>query len=94
MLILRTKMKIVGLLRVLRLIKVVAGMKKIIDEKKYRQEEIKKQKKQGTTMSSYAEKVIEFLEKSMLNPEIPKELSEDIQWAVEIISGNKLYSGN
>jgi hypothetical protein len=42
MLIMRTKMKIVGLLRVLRLIKVVAGMKKIIDEKKARQEEIKK----------------------------------------------------
>jgi hypothetical protein len=45
MLILRTKMKIVGLLRVLRLIKVVAGMKKVIDEKRARQAEIKAQKK-------------------------------------------------
>jgi hypothetical protein len=36
MLIMRTKMKIVGLLRVLRLIKVVAGMKKVIDEKRAR----------------------------------------------------------
>ena len=36
MLIMKTKMKIVGLLRVLRLIKVVAGMKKVIDEKRAR----------------------------------------------------------
>jgi hypothetical protein len=37
--------KILGLLRVLRLIKVISGMKKVVDEKRERQEAIKAQKK-------------------------------------------------
>lgn len=41
MLILDLKLKILGLLRVLRLIKVIVGMKKVVDEKKARQNEIK-----------------------------------------------------
>jgi hypothetical protein len=41
MLILNLKMKILGLLRVLRLIKVISGMKKVVDEKRERQEAIK-----------------------------------------------------
>jgi len=41
MLIINLKIKIVGLLRVLRLIKVIVGMKKVVDEKKARQNEIK-----------------------------------------------------
>jgi hypothetical protein len=94
MLILRTKMKIVGLLRVLRLIKVVAGMKKVIDEKRARQAEIKAQKKQGSSMSSYVEKVLDFLEKHTVHPAVPKQLQEDIEWAIDVISANKLYAGN
>lgn len=39
--------KILGLLRVLRLIKVISGMKKVVDEKRNRQEAIKAQKKQS-----------------------------------------------
>jgi len=34
------------LLRVLRLIKVIVGMKKVVDEKRARQNEIKQQKKE------------------------------------------------
>lgn len=41
MLILDLKLKILGLLRVLRLIKVIVGMKKVVDEKRARQNEIK-----------------------------------------------------
>jgi hypothetical protein len=41
MLILNLKLKILGLLRVLRLIKVIIGMKKVVDEKRERQEAIK-----------------------------------------------------
>jgi len=40
--ILDLELKILGLLRVLRLIKVISGMKKVVDEKRERQEAIKK----------------------------------------------------
>jgi hypothetical protein len=74
MLILDLKMKVLGLLRVLRLIKVIVGMKKVVDEKRARHNEIKEQKKQSSTMSSYVERVIDFLEKHTVNPEVPKHL--------------------
>ena len=74
MLLLNLKMKILGLLRVLRLVKVIIGMKKVVDEKRERQEAIKQQKKQSQTMSSYVERVIDFLEKHTVNPEVPKHL--------------------
>jgi hypothetical protein len=45
-------------------------------------------------MSSYVERVIDFLEKHQVNPEVPKHLQEDINWAIDIISQNKLYAGN
>lgn len=45
-------------------------------------------------MSSYVERVIDFLEKHTVNPEVPKHLQEDIQWAIDIISSNKLYAGS
>jgi hypothetical protein len=86
--------KSIGLLRVLRLIKVISGMKKVVDEKRERQEAIKAQKKESQTMSSYVERVIDFLEKHQVNPEVPKQLQEDIQWAIDIISTNKLYAGS
>lgn len=43
--VLEVETKILGLLRVLRLIKVISGMKKVVDEKRERQEAIKAQKK-------------------------------------------------
>ena len=33
---------------------------------------------QSSTMSSYVERVIDFLEKHTINPEVPKHLQEDI----------------
>jgi hypothetical protein len=42
-------------------------------------------------MSSYVERVLDFLEKHSVNPEIPKTLQEDIEWAIDIIAANKLY---
>lgn len=74
MLIMDLKLKILGILRVLRLIKVIVGMKKVVDEKRARQNEIKQQKKESSTMSSYVERVIDFLEKHTVNPEVPKHL--------------------
>lgn len=54
---------------------------------------IKEQKKQGSQMASYVERVLDFFERLMDNSDIPKHLKEDIQWAVDIISANKLYAG-
>jgi len=45
-------------------------------------------------MASYVEKVIDFLERVADSPDMPKMLAEDIQWAVDVISANKLYTGN
>ena len=45
-------------------------------------------------MASYVERIIDFLERQVANPEIPKMLMEDIEWAIEVISANKLYTGS
>ena len=87
-------MKFVGLLRILRLIKVITEMKRVADAKKAKQEAIKKQKKQSSSMASHVERVIDFLERCEQNVDIPKMLVEDIQWAIEVISANQLYTGN
>ena len=87
------KAKILGILRVLRLIKVIIEMKKVADAKKEQQEMIKEQKRQGSQMASYVEKVLDFFEKISLNNDVPKHLKEDVQWAIDVISANKLYGG-
>lgn len=69
-------------------------MKKAADEQRERQEIIKQQKKQGSQMASYVEKVIDMLEKCAKNQDVPKVLREDIEWAIEVISSNKLYKSN
>lgn len=61
--VLNLKAKALGILRVLRLIKVIIEMKKVADAKKEQQEMIKEQKRQGSQMASYVEKVIDFFEK-------------------------------
>lgn len=45
-------------------------------------------------MASYVERVIDFLERQSNNNDLPKMLVEDIQWAIDVISANKLYTGN
>jgi len=45
-------------------------------------------------MASHVERVIDFLERCEQNADMPKMLVEDIQWAMEVISTNKLYTGN
>jgi len=45
-------------------------------------------------MASHVERLIDFLERCMTNQDLPKVLLEDIEWAVEVISANKLYAGN
>ena len=89
-----TDLKFVGLLRILRLIKVITEMKRVADAKKAKQEAIKKQKKQSSSMASHVERVIDFLERCEQNVDIPKMLVEDIQWAIEVISANQLYTGS
>ena len=91
--VLNIQARIVGILRVLRLIKVIIEMKKVADERKERQEMIREQKKQGSQMWSYVERVIDLLEKLSKNQDIPKEIKEDIEWAIETISSNRLYKG-
>ena len=44
-------------------------------------------------MASHVERVLDYMEKLIVNPDIPKELQEDLQWAVDTISLNKLYKG-
>ncbi len=53
-------------------------MKKVVDEKRARSNEIKQLKKESSSMASYVERVIDFLEKHTVNPEVPKHLQEDI----------------
>lgn len=57
------KAKVLGILRVLRLIKVIIEMKKVADAKKEQQEMIKEQKRQGSQMASYVERVLDYFEK-------------------------------
>jgi hypothetical protein len=45
-------------------------------------------------MASHVERLIDFLERCMTNQDLPKVLLEDVEWAVEVISANKLYAGN
>lgn len=45
-------------------------------------------------MASNVERVIDFLERQAANTDLPKILIEDLFWAIEVISANKLYSGN
>lgn len=44
-------------------------------------------------MASHVERIIDFLERQAVNPDIPKMLMEDIEWAIDVISANKLYTG-
>lgn len=85
-LLLDVKWPILGLLRTLRLLKVLASMKKIQDIKKERQELIKQQKKESESMPCYIERVLDFLEKQSTNSLVPKQIQEDLQWAYELIS--------
>ena len=47
-------------------------------------------------MASYVEKLIDLLEKqtSLGEDVMPKMLREDIEWAIELIGSNKLYTGD
>jgi hypothetical protein len=45
-------------------------------------------------MASNVERVIDFLDRQATNTDLPKMLVEDIQWAIDVISANKLYKGN
>ena len=44
-------------------------------------------------MSSYIERVLDFLEKQLNNKVFKPQLLEDIEWAIDIIGKNKLNSG-
>ena len=72
MLIMDLKVKAVGILRVLRLIKVIINLKRVADEKREQKEFIKEQKKQGSQMASYVERVLDFLERVTKNTDIDK----------------------
>jgi hypothetical protein len=45
-------------------------------------------------VESHVERLIKFLEKLIEDQKMPKMLLEDIEWVVQVISDNKLYSGN
>ena len=44
-------------------------------------------------MASYVERVLDFMERVTKIAEIDKQIREDVEWAIETISANKLYSG-
>lgn len=66
-LLLNVRLPILGLLRTLRLLKVIASMKKIQDAKRERLEMIKKQKKESESMPCNIERVLDFFEKQATN---------------------------
>jgi len=45
-------------------------------------------------MASYVERVLDFFERQAKNDQLSKVMVEDIQWAIDVISANKLYTGN
>jgi hypothetical protein len=94
MLILNLKVKVVGILRVLRLIKVIINLKRVNDVKLAKKEFIKEQKRQGSQMASYVERVLDFFERLSKNENVDKTLREDVEWAIDMISANKLYTGS
>jgi len=49
-------------------------MKRVVDDRRAREEEIKAQKKQSATISTYVERVVEFLEKQTQDVKVPKHL--------------------
>ena len=69
-------------------------MKKQADNLRLKKEFIKQQKNQSNQMESHIERLIKMLDKLLENENLPKMLYEDIEWAVNIISENKLYSGS
>ena len=91
-LLLNLRLPILGLLRTLRLLKVIAQMKKIHDAQRKRLEQIKQQKKESESVPCYIERVLDFFERQAVNPAIPKQLQEDLEWAYDIIASNNLYS--
>ncbi len=42
-------------------------------------------------MASYVERVLDFLERVAKNENVDKTLKEDVEWAIDMISANKLY---
>lgn len=44
-------------------------------------------------MTSYVERVLDFMERVIKIEEIEKQIREDVEWAIETISENKLYKG-
>ncbi|CAI2378850.1 unnamed protein product [Moneuplotes crassus] len=92
--ILRIDARIVGILRILRLVKVIIEMKRAADEQKDRQEMIRDQKKQQVSNYSpvpHVERITDYLEKLTKNPSVPKTLIDDINWAIKTLSSNKLF---
>lgn len=69
-------------------------MKKQADKKRAYLEMIKQKKKQSSGMSSYIERVLEFLEKQLNNKDFKPQLLEDIEWAIDIIGKNKMNTGS
>lgn len=45
-------------------------------------------------MASHVERVTELLDRLAENTDVPKTLREDVQWAYDVITSNKLYAGN
>jgi hypothetical protein len=45
-------------------------------------------------MASYVERVLDFFERLSKNENVDKTLREDVEWAIEMISANKLYTGS
>jgi hypothetical protein len=44
-------------------------------------------------MASYVERVLDFFERLAKNENVDKTLREDVEWAIDMISANKLYTG-
>jgi hypothetical protein len=45
-------------------------------------------------MASYVERVLDFFERLSKNENVDKTLREDVEWAIDMISANKLYTGS
>ncbi len=91
MLFFNNQAKALGILRVLRLVKVVIEMKRAADLKKQIERVIKEQKRQSAQFDTNAEIVADILERAIEEHRdaMTLEFVEDLQWVIDTINKNK-----
>ncbi|KAF4655540.1 hypothetical protein FOL47_009398 [Perkinsus chesapeaki] len=82
------EMKGLGLLRLLKLLRIMVVIRKVSEGRK-KLKELKT--KSSVTVGSYVDKVLELIEELQSAKYIPPHLKDDLDWVKDVIVSNKLY---